>query len=295
MRRWWTAVAVSAGAALALAGCGTPAGLDGDLADDWRTMAAPTQFVPAAGTCHTVFADVGYLSGYNPVDCATSHRVETLHVGTLTGAAAELSAPPAAGSAGMKAVRAECDREVNKALGADWRAGRLFLSPVFPSRHAWSGGARWFRCDVSEVESVDDPSAVPRTGSLAGALKGASALAHRCFNPKIKKDDVQEMTPVACTRKHRVEFVGVYQAPDISFAQVDKNRMRIHKGCRTLIASYAKVPNNGDLEYRAGTIFYHPFEQEWKDGNRGVQCFLWVDRDLTRSVKGVGTRGLPVQ
>ena len=43
------------------------------------------------------------------------------------------------------------------------------------------------------------------------------------------------------------------------------------------------MPNNSDLQYRAGTIFYHPYEQEWQNGNRGVQCFLWLDdRNLTR-------------
>ncbi|MFG1953232.1 septum formation family protein [Micromonospora sp. NPDC048830] len=294
MRRWWTAVAVGATVA-ALAGCGAPGGVDGDLVDDWKGMAAPAPFVPAVGTCHPAVQEVGYLSAYNPVDCGTSHRVETIHVGTVTGAAADRSTPPAAGSAGIKAVRAECDREVNKAVGADWRSGRLFLSTVFPSRQAWKGGARWFRCDLNEVESVDDSSVVPRTASLKGALSGNSPLAHRCFQPKIKNSTVDEMTAVPCTRKHRAEFVGVYQAPDVAFNQIDNNRLRIHRGCRSLIASYVKVPNNGDLEYRAGTIFYHAFEAAWTDGNRGVQCFLWVDRDLTRSLKGAGTKGLPIR
>ncbi|MGC4807364.1 septum formation family protein [Micromonospora sp. DT233] len=295
MRRWWTAVAVGAGAAVALAGCGTPAGVDGNLVDDWRAMAAPTQFAPVAGACHTTVQDIGYLSGYNPVDCGTTHRVETLHVGTLTGAPAERSTRPAAGSAGVRAARAECDREVNKAVGGEWRAGRLSLAVVFPSTKGWDGGARWFRCDLSEVESVDDPSVVARSGSLKGALTDKAPLAHRCFNPKIVKNDVKEMSPTPCTSKHRAEFVGVFRGPDVPFEQIDANRLRIHKGCQALTASYVKVPNNSDMQYRAGTIFYHPFRTDWRDGNRGVQCFLWVDRNLTRSLKGAGAKGLPVQ
>ncbi|WP_320067932.1 septum formation family protein [Micromonospora sp. RTGN7] len=293
MRRWWAVVAV--GAAVALTGCGTPAGIDGDLADDWRAMAAPTQFVPAAGVCHSAFSDVGYLTGYQPVDCGTTHRVETVHVGTLTGAPAERSAPPAVGSAGRKAARTECDRKVDRAVGANWRAGRLAVTTVFPSQQAWEGGARWFRCDLNEVESLDDLTVVPRSGSLKGALTASSTLAHRCFNPKTVKDDVKEMAPTPCTSRHRAEFVGIYRAPDVPFDQIDKNRLRIHKGCQALIASYAKLPNNGDMQYRAGTIFYHPFEEEWKNGNRGVQCFLWVERVLTRSMKGAGARALPIQ
>lgn len=294
MRRWWTTAAVAA-TATALTGCGAPAGVDRDLVDDWRPLPAATQFVPAAGVCHAALGRVGSLASYDPVDCATSHRVETMHVGTVTGPAADRSTPPAPGSTGMKSVRAECDREVNKAVGADWRSGRLFLTTVFPSRQAWAGGARWFRCDLTEIKSLDDTSIVPRTGSLRGALSGDSPLAHRCFRPKFKNGHVDVMTAVPCTSRHRAEFVGVYQAPDVAFRDIDDNPQRIHRGCRTLIASYVRVPNDGDLTYRAGTIFYYAAEAEWTDGNHGVQCFLWVDRDLTRSLKGAGTAGLPVR
>ncbi|MGC5019474.1 septum formation family protein [Micromonospora sp. DT47] len=296
MRRWWTAVAVNGLAALALAGCGVPAGVDRDIADDWPALAAPRGFVPTAGACHVGVQDVGYLSGWNPVDCAEPHRAETLHVGTLTGANAGQGTPPAAGSRAILAARAECDRQVRRAVGADWRAGRLGLALVFPSPQAWTGGARWFRCDVSEIKSLDEPGANPRTGSLKGALTGDSGLKLGCFNPKVERDDIEAMVPVPCATKHHAEFVGVWQAPAISFAEFTRTSTRTHKGCRQQIAKYTKVPNNSDLQFRAGSIFYHPNEREWKDGNRGVQCFLWVsNRNLTRSLKGAGTRALPVQ
>ncbi|MEV1330974.1 septum formation family protein [Micromonospora costi] len=295
MRRWWTAVAVGAATVLGLTGC-APAGLDTELTDDWPAFAAAEAFVPDAGVCHAALQDVGYLSAYNPVDCGQSHRAETVHVGTLSGAAAQRSTPPPSGSAGMRAARAECDRAVDKAVGADWRSGRLGVGVVFPSPAAWTGGARWFRCDVSELQSLDDPAVQLRTGSVRGALTGDSELAHRCFEPKLVKDDIEEMVPASCTARHHAEFVGVYQAPDVTYAQFTDSTLATHKACRTLIAKYTKVPDNSDLQYRAGTIFYHPFEQEWKDGNRGVQCFLWVsDRALTRSLKGAGTKALPVR
>ncbi|MFC3501928.1 septum formation family protein [Micromonospora krabiensis] len=294
MRRWWTAVVVGATAVLGLGAC-APAGLDADLTDDWPAPVAAKTFVPAAGVCHLAVQDVGYLTGYDPVDCAESHRVETLHVGTLSGAAAAQPAPPTVGSAGIRAARAECDREANKAVGGEWRTGRLAVDVVFPSPAAWTGGARWFRCDAGEVRGLDDGVVNPRTGSLRGALKGDAPLAHRCFNPTLEKDAIKEMVPASCTARHHAEFVGVYQAPDISFAAFTRATLDTHKACRKLLAGYAKVPNDGNLQYRAGTIFYHPFEQEWRNGNRGVQCFLWVsDRNLTRSMKGAGSKGLPV-
>ncbi|SCL25227.1 Septum formation [Micromonospora rhizosphaerae] len=295
MRRWWTAVAVGVTAALALAGC-APAGVDRDLGDDWPAFGAAKGFVPDNGVCHPTAQDVGYLSGYNPVECTQSHRAETLHVGTLTGKDAARSAPPRAGSNEMRTARAECDRQVSKAVGAEWRSGRLVVAVVFPSPLAWKGGARWFRCDVSEVASLDDISLIARTATLKNALAEGSPLALGCFNPKLSKDDIEEMRPVSCTAKHHAEFVGVYQAPDISYAEFKRTALRVHKACRGLIAKYVKVPNNGDMLYRSGTIIYHPSEEEWKDGNRGVQCFLWLDdRTLTRSLKGAGSKGLPIR
>ncbi|SCF26156.1 Septum formation [Micromonospora viridifaciens] len=295
MRRWWTAAAVGA-TLLALAGCGAPAGVDGDLTDDWSALPPAETFVPAAEVCHPTIQDVGYLSGYNPIDCATSHRAETLHVGTLTGTDASRSTPPRAGSTGRRAAYAECGREVSKAVGGDWRSGRLRLTVVFPSPQAWSGGARWFRCDLFEVVSLDDDSVTARTASLRNALTPGSPLALGCFEPKISNDDLEEMRPVACTAKHHAEFVGVYPFPDVTYAEFKRSSTRAHKACRSLTAKYVKVPDNSDLQYRAGTIIYHPVEEQWNDGDRGVQCFLWVDdRTLTRSLKGAGSKGLPIR
>jgi hypothetical protein len=297
MRRWWTAAGVAMATVFALAGCGGPAGVDGELVDDWHALPAAKLFVPEAGTCHPTIQSVGYLSGYNPVDCAASHRSETLHLGTVTGPAADRSTPPAAGSEGVRTARAECDQQVSKAVGADWRSGRLLLSVIFPSPSAWTGGARWFRCDVSEVKSIDDGTISARTGSLRDALKPGSPLAYGCFDPKVSGGSVEDMRGVACTAKHRAEFVGIYQFPNVPYAEWRSSAQRAHKACRSLIAKYVKVPDNSDMQYRSGTIVYHPFgEKEWKDGNRGVQCFLWLsDRQLTRSLKGGGSKALPVR
>ncbi|TDB78951.1 septum formation family protein [Micromonospora sp. KC721] len=295
MRRW-TAVAPGAVAALALAACGAPAGLDADLTDDWPALAAPRPFVPAAGVCHPGVPDVGHLGGYQPVDCALAHRAETLHVGTLTGAHAAGTTPPLRGSDATRTAHAECGREVHRALGADWRSGRLSLTVVLPSPRAWTGGARWFRCDLSEVKSIDDPRVVVRTGSLRGALTGAAALRLGCVEPRMAGTDVSAMTPVPCTARHHVEFVGVWQATGLSYARLHRGDDRVHRGCRSLLARHTGVPDDGDLPFRAGSIFYHPTEREWRDGDRGVRCFLWVDdRPLTRSLRDAGPRALPVR
>ncbi|MEV4759897.1 septum formation family protein [Micromonospora sp. NPDC049559] len=294
MRRWVTAATLGCVAVLALAGCGGPSGVDGDLTDDWPAVAQPVAFTPAAGTCHETADAESNLDDYAPVDCGQAHRTETFHLGTFTGADAARTNPPPPASPGRKAARAECDKQAEGWLAGDWRGGRLSVSVVPPTAAAWSGGARWFRCDVSEVGGLDDDEPVTRTGSLKGALANGSPLAYGCFNPKIVKDDVDQMVPVPCTSKHRAEFAGIYRAPDVTQAAFEKNSAQAHKGCSAVIAAFAKVPNNGELKYRTGLIYFYPGALQWADGNRGVQCFLWVDRDLTRSMKGAGTKGLPV-
>lgn len=296
MRRWWAAVTAGGLMALALSGCAAPGGVDRDLVDDWPALTAPHGFVPTAGACHPDVPDVGYLGGWNPVDCARPHRAETLHVGTVTGAEARRPDPPAGGSPGVRAARADCDRQVARAVGADWRSGRLGLTLVLPSPQAWAGGARWYRCDVTEVRSLDEPAANIRTGSLRGALAAPGPLRLGCFDPTVRGDVVEAMVARPCAARHHAEFAGVWQAPDVGYAAFARDRAAVHRGCQGVIARYAGVPDDGDLRSRAGSIFYHPFEREWRAGNRGVQCFLWVsDRALTRSVAGAGTRGLPAR
>ncbi|HEX5597467.1 MAG TPA: septum formation family protein [Micromonosporaceae bacterium] len=297
MRRWLSTVALCGVAAMVLTGCGNPAGVDGNLTDDWAAIGEPEQFIPAADTCHPRFNQVGYLSSYQPVDCDQEHEVETVHLGTFTGDAAGRTSLPAAGSPDRRAAWNECHTKANEILGADWRTARLSLALVLPSPAAWTGGARWFRCDLGEVKSLDDQDTVSRTGSLKGALTGSSPLSYGCFNPKFSKGDeyVDEMVAIACNKPHHSEFVGIYTAPDTTYQAFSKDNDSIHRGCLGVVASYAKLPNNSDMKYRTGTIYYTPNEDEWKLGDRGVKCFLWrSDRKLTRSVKGAGSKTLPV-
>ncbi|MEH1013363.1 septum formation family protein [Micromonospora sp. CPCC 206060] len=296
MRRWLTAVALGGTVALALTGCANPAGVDGELTDDWAMVSEAKSFVPDAGVCLPSGDNPGLFSSYNPLDCAENHQIEVVHVGTLTGANAERTSPPPEDSPAAREAFAECDRAASTAVGAEWRGGRLSLNVGFPPPAGWAGGARWFRCDLAEITSLDDRSMVMRKGSLTGALKDGSALAHTCFSPKISGDDVEEMRPVSCTSKHRAEFAGTYTAPDTSYDAFVRNSEAIHKSCRKVIASFAKVPNDSRLVYRTGSIFYPPQEEAWDKGDRGVQCFVWVsNRDLTGSVKGNGAKLLPVR
>lgn len=297
MRRWRRASALATMATLALAGCGLHQGVDGDLVDDWAPLAAPAVFQPESDTCHPVAVKQASLTAHQPVDCDEEHQAETVYVGTLVEVPADQRTPPRPGAAARQAAYRECLREAKSALGTDHQNTRVGLYLVLPSDAGWRGGARWFRCDLVEYANIATSLVTERMGSLRGALTDASSpLALRCFNAVLTNKRVSSLNPVACTQSHNVEFVGTYQAPSGRYATVTRDEQKIHQACLEVVATYAKLPKDGNLRYRAGTIAFRPFQEEWEDGNRDMRCFLWTgDRKLTRSVEGGGTAVLPIQ
>jgi hypothetical protein len=293
MRRWLAALALAGTVTVLLSGCVRPGGSDGDLTDDWPALGTPRLFVPATDTCLPRITAIVQAGTYEVVDCSRNHLAEAVHVGTFTGAAAAGDRPEP-GSPGLRPARAECDQRAREVLGGDWHSARITLNIALPSAPAWRAGARWFRCDLSETGSIDNTRPVNRTGSLRGAMIGDSPLIHRCFDPKLIGENLNYMAPVLCTEPHRAEFVGAYVERDMTWAEFRRAHRQAHTRCMALIAAFADVPNNSDLPYRAGSIFYPPSQREWEEGDRGVRCFLWSDdRKLTRSMRGAGPKGLP--
>lgn len=300
-------VLVSGLAAAALAGCADddpPAGVDGDLAGGWAGFAEPVPFRPSAPVCHPDgYAPAAPLTSYQPVDCDQSHLVETVHVGTFPEEdAAELAAPPAPDSSPQRAAYQECEDQAEEYLGADFRQGRLWLGVATPSEQGWAGGARWFRCELMEVESVyGDP--VAREGSLSGILassgdSGDQALRLGCYTVAVEDGQVEKMTPVACDEQHEAEFVGVWRADggDYPDPADEDSEAQVYEGCRQRVADYVSVPDDGDLVFRTGTIADWMSRQDWQAGDRAFRCYLWLpDRELTESLRNAGTEALPIQ
>jgi len=293
-------VAVLAAVTLAVsltAGCSSapPSGVDGDLNDDWAGLGTPAPFRPTVGDCHEALATTGPLDDYKPVGCTELHVSETFHVGTSTEADAKIA--PAPGSAAAKEAFQECSEKAADFLGGPWRAARLGLNVVWPTRAGWSGGARWFRCDLTQSD-LDGQSSTSRTGSLAGVLKTppgtASPLRLGCFNPEVEGETVTTMKAVPCDKTHRAEFAGLWKAPDVSYAELEKDTARSAAGCRAAIAEYAALPDDDDMQYRTGWISYNPTRMEWISGERRVRCFMYfANRTFTRSLKAAGPAALP--
>ncbi|MFC0503868.1 septum formation family protein [Micromonospora costi] len=295
MRRSMTVLLAVATALVLLAGCGAGDG-DGDLTDDWPALPAAGAFTPAAGVCQAAdFRDVATLAAYQPIDCAEPHRVETVHVGAFP---VGWPAPPAGGSTELRGAFAECDTRATGYVGDDWRAGRLRLSVALPSGPGWAAGSRWYRCDLSELTTVEAAAAVVvRTGSLRDALKGPSPLRLGCQQTRGGRGGgVDALVPVDCGVRHDAEFVGVWRAPDGPYPTRQADWAALYTGCRSALGRYVGVPDDGDLRFRSGVVVRPPGAGRWRVGDRGVRCYLWLsDRTVTRSLRGAGPAGLPVR
>ena len=285
---------------LLASGCGELTGVDGNLVNNWGTISEPTGFNPVADTCHLGnFVTVGTRDTYEEVGCALKHRTETIYVGTYQNPAAEAPAPPTDGSAGAREAYRICDEQTTVVVGAPWRTGRLWIGVTQPSDVAWTGGARWFRCEVLEISSIeDDGGLVQRLGSVTGALKPASStLRLTCYAIKLDSAGaINTMPPADCTKTHNAEFAGIWNAGALNFPVGDNQWGQFHDGCRKVISTYAGVPNDRDLQYRTGVVSLPGGEDVWALGDRGVRCYLWLDgAKLTTSLKGKGTKGMPIQ
>jgi hypothetical protein len=284
-------------------GCGMPGGVDGDLTNGWAAMGPATGFEPAASTCHGANFDVaGARATYDEIDCALPHRTETVFVGVYGAPATDADVPPIDGSAGAKAAYQTCDEKSATYLGGPWRNARLWIGVTHPTEAAWAGGARWFRCEVLQLASVEDDDdgggLVERSGSLQNALADAPAdLMLGCYAVALDRSGaIGSMPAAACTGKHNAEFVGVWTAKNLDYPSDDGDWAKFHDGCRGLIATYAGVPNDKDLQFRTGVVSLPGDESVWALGDYGVRCYLWLDGvELTSTLKGKGVKSLPIQ
>jgi hypothetical protein len=293
-------ITAALGAVLLAAGCGTPGGVDGDLTNEWGAMPAAIGFEPNTGSCHMAnFNAVGARGTYEEIDCNLRHRTETSYVGTYESPAADADEPPAPGSAGARAAYKICDEKTTTYVGGSWRNARLWIGVTHPTAAAWTGGARWYRCEVVELASVEDEGGlVQRAGSVQNALAdGSSELLLGCYAVQQDRTGaIATMPAVSCTAKHDAEFVGVWHATDAKYPTDNAGWQKFHGGCRGLIATYAGVPKDKDLQYRTGVVSLPGGEDVWQLGDRGVRCYLWLDgAELTSTLKGKGTKALPVQ
>ncbi|WP_117213467.1 septum formation family protein [Allorhizocola rhizosphaerae] len=284
--RWRLGRALAAVTLVGVSGCAST-----NLVDAWPAMAEPTGWEPQAGVCTDAYSESSPRGSYKPLDCNASHGYETVHVGKFTGDAAALNAPPGATSPYRAAAWGECDTKATEYVGAPWRDGNVWIAVSLPSTGAWEGGARWFRCEIA-VTSHELGDIKSTTKSLKGALAAGSDLLRGCY--QVGKEDDAPWVPVACDQPHNTEYVGSFISND-SYDAVRDNLSAVHDKCRSLIAAYVGVPDDGNMKYRTGTYYSHPSKADWNAGDHGIRCHLWLnDKTLRSSLKGGGTKALPI-
>jgi hypothetical protein len=285
------AASIALSAVFALAGCaGLPAGTDGNLTNGWPAMPQATITVPVAGACYlthylgTGSGDVGV------VPCATqTHYVETAYVGAFTGADAQRSEPPAYDSPALPGVYPQCQKGADDYLGGDWHTAYVELGIVVPEKDAWRGGARWFRCDLTHISSLDHTTVIDR-GVLKGDLAGPRATAIGCVTTIVDKStkDVISSPAVDCASPHMAEFAGSFTAPDVPFPSDKAARNKLlDAGCRPVVATFLGFSDAG--QWQNTSVGWWPSgvsPDQWKLGDRVVRCFAYA---FTRSGMFVGS------
>ncbi|GAA1619754.1 septum formation family protein [Catellatospora bangladeshensis] len=270
---------------LAMAGCAAklPAAVDRDLTDDWVKVAQVEGYVPDAGVCLDVVPKGTGRYTDLTVDCSKLHYTETVHVGRFAETATR-------GAKDFAAAFTECDAKSKEYIGRPWSDGTLVLKVTTPTDAAWKGGARWFRCDLTEVDSVSGGSNwVRRSASLKDGIPAASLLTCGKYNRKANNT----MPRVACTTAHNAEFAGSFRAAaNVAFPKSERQWDVIHKQCRAVVGRFLGV--SATTAQRWGVVSYHLGEDGWADGNRLVRCYVWFGGStMKKSAKGSKGKGLP--
>jgi hypothetical protein len=270
-----------------LGGCAGTAG-DGNIVDDWGTMASAAPVVPPSGVCYSssqALASSIDATFSDPTPCSQPHAVETFHVGQFP---AEVTAVPVAGSQGYWNAFEACEGKAREFLGGDWYTGRLFLGITVPQGRQWEGGARWYRCELIEIKTFAGDAAVPRTGSLAGALQSAGALTQGCGTVgKWAADGTwDDLTPVNCSQPHDAEFAGVFKITGAD-RPTGKQLDDIYDNCWEVLARYTGGTRSG---IQVGNLVWGGGERDWKRGDRWVRCYAWAgeNKKMVGTVKGIG-------
>ncbi|GAA2386133.1 hypothetical protein Cme02nite_67040 [Catellatospora methionotrophica] len=270
-----------------LAGCGAalPDGADGQLADDWAPVAEVKAVVPEAGTCLDTRPTPSGSSWDKAVPCISSHYSEIAHVGTFTG---DTEPSPAQ----LAAAYAECDTRSAAYLGRPWWQARLQVHISIPMTRAWEGGARWFRCDLVQVESANwDDTWVARTGSLKGAVP--ADLLVSCGSAVAKGEFIDSMTEVPCATAHNSEYIGFFRAPlTTPYPKSDRQWTALYRQCSELAAGYVGVSKT--QWYKLPTVAWLAYPEAWAAGDRRVRCTVYFGtKKIKKTVKGSKGNGVP--
>ena len=205
-RSWWPACCSPAADR-------RPTGVDGDLTDDWRRCARrrrsarrPAQLPRARRSSRGRWT----TTRRSTAPSRTCARPSTS--ATFTGRPARGQPPSPAG--GHRPRTPDCAKQGGRVPRRAWRTGRIAVQPGA----AGPGGLVRRRPLVPLRRGRGRPRrqqpAPAARAAWPGRSTGAAPLRLGCFNPEIAGETVtRDDAPVACTKAHRAEFVGLWTRP----------------------------------------------------------------------------------
>jgi hypothetical protein len=186
----------------------------------------------------------------------------------------------------------QCQAPVDAFLGGPWQMGLFNVNLVMPTAGGWSGGARWFRCDLEFPSEPDGGDFSTEVGvDVRGLLAKPSAFNARCVRWFVQKTELDNITPVNCSSWFNGEFAGLYTAPDEAYPSSTKAMTALAEvGCEGVVAHFLGFSGSTDESSYVGpaTFFFSP--DRWAIGDRTVPCYTFAYQHggkFLASVKGI--------
>jgi len=290
-------LALSAGA---LAGCGRPAGTDGDLVNGWAMPGAARFFTPVVGHCYDNSDQDEQsmaIADFQDMPCTVEHDQEVVAAQVFTGEVASAAVPPQPGSAAYRAAWLGCDAAANTYLGGNWRDALAFAYLVLPNTKEWLAGDRNYAC---ALVGQDTKNGGTMFGYYRNGLTGARPAARTCFTfsgTALDKDGyfttLSTWAATPCGTSHDAEYVGWLQADTATEpAQGSLRYDAEYSRCVGITATFlnrsvADTENKTDME----PFWFWPSDDRWTAGDHSFSCYVAVPsiRPITRSLKGIGS------
>jgi hypothetical protein len=249
-----------------------------------RTVVSATQPMPKVGQCWlTTYSDIGFASRTvvpRPVDCSHTHESLTVAVPTLTG-----KFPSTWDDGSGKNVRTDVSKaaadacvSIQKRILPGMTPDTYLLQPNYklPTLAAWARGARWVRCDVSEIAvntQVASPqlTTVPTLSNLKTQLATDPNQFAYCIDSAQPYDFDQGPKQAGarfatCDGAPDWSIRATITIPDTQTGEYPGTAAMENLGTAKCLRKYASSSRHA--------YYYFPTESAWDDGDRVMHC--WV-------------------
>lgn len=224
---------------------------------------------PQVGDCHRLTPrDVLESADTEPpVDCASEHSSQTVHVGTFE-PAAEGKPRALTSDAANRAAGQRCGSRAAAYLGTGVEELRITRVEVFwfvPTAEEVEAGADWLRCDVVVLAGEQELLPLPRT--LEGALSQPAGL-ERYGLCGTARPGAKDFERVVCSRRHSWQAISTIA---IGGGERYPGTGAVRAAGEEACQDRARAAQGDALRYDYGWEW--PTESQWEAGQRHGYCW----------------------